>query len=423
MRPPQLASFVPALVAAALTGLGLEGCASAPATPPPDAIDLHDAQDLEQLDGPRALLRSDLPPGEAREALRTLEGLEAALDVAFPFLPAPATPPRTIVLANPARFALHAKEHRVDRPSGAFLCGRGEVFVQHERGPAPGDVAVPLEPVIRPLAAAVFRRRLVAGFGPELPETWLEEGLAMIFVDVVGSTDSPGSRLEARLRLQVRERLLDAYLPLYLGGPPALLEVVSVRGREEKRRRGTRAAAWAACRFLLQDAARARLLELALRQAAGAAPDEASWTQARAELLALEPTFEAWLRDAVHEELLQALTGAPTPVDRWEAAAALRLLANIDLDPDLPDDERIRAVAVTRELLAREPAPPRFLAQFEGELAHVRQARSRLQAMSRVHARARKELERRSQGYGHPAVEAARKDLGPALQRALEAGS
>lgn len=402
-----------------LVPLLVAGCASS--APPPGAVDLHDAEDLRLLEGRRASLRTDLPPAEAETVLHTLEGLEAALDAAFPFLPPPATPPRTIVLGEPARFALHAKEHRVERASGAFLCSRGEVFALHERGPEPGDVAVPMEPVIRPLAAASLRRRLVSGLGPDLPETWLEDGLAMVFVDVVGAPD-PAGRVAARLRLQARERLLDAYLPLYLGGPPALTEVVSARGREQKRRHGSSAVAWAACRFLLDDAARTRLLEVALRHAAGAA-DDAAWDEARARLVALEPEFERWLRDAVHVELLVALEGAPTPVDRWEAAAALRLLANIDLDPDLPDDERARAVAATRELLEREPVPPRFLAEFEPELAQVRAARSRLQAMSRVHARVRKELERRSQGYGHPAVEAARKALGPALQRALEAGS
>lgn len=380
--------------------------------------DLHDAADLPLLEGARAELRTDLPPGEDEEVLRTLEALEGALDVAFPFLPAPAAPPRTVVLGEPARFALHAREHGLgSRPAGAFLCGRGEVFALHEPAPLPDDVAVPMEPLIRPLAAAVFRRRLVAGMGADLPETWLEEGLAMVFVEVVAPDRAGG-----RLRVKARERLLDAYLPLYLGGPPALATTVATVGPEEKRRRGSRALAWAACRFLLDDAERTPLLVTALRRAARALERPAEWDEARARLEALEPEFEAWLRRAVQEEVLVALAAAPTPVDRWEAAAALRLLANVDLDPDLPDDARARAVAATRRMLDEDPGPPRFLAQFEPDLARVRAARSKLQAMSRVHAAARKELERRSQGYGHPAVEAARQGLGPALQRALDAG-
>ncbi|MCO5165286.1 MAG: hypothetical protein M9894_02815 [Planctomycetes bacterium] len=397
--------------------VALTACTSA-GPPPGEAVDLHDAADLPLLEGARATLRSDLPPGEDEDVLRTLEALEGALDVAFPFLPPPAAPPRTVVLGDPARFALHAREHGLgQRPAGAFLCAKGEVFSLHEPGPLPDDVAVPTEPVIRPLASAVFRRRLVAGLGADLPETWLEEGLAMVFVEVVAP-----DRATLRLRVRARERLLDAYLPLFLGGPPALTTTVATVGPEEKRRRGSRALAWAACRFLLDDAERAPLLVTALRRAAGALERPADWDEARARLEALEPAFEAWLRHAVQEEVLVALALAPTPVDRWEAAAALRLLANIDLDPDQPDDERARAVAATREMLAEDPGPPRFLALFEPDLARVRAARSKLQAMSRVHAAARKELERRSQGYGHPAVEAARKGLGPALQRALDAG-
>lgn len=396
---------------------GLAACASTPEAPQagPSAADrLHDADDLPLYEGARSTLRSDLPPPDAEQVLARLDALEQALDVAFTFLPAGVTPPHTIVIGQPARFALHAKEHGIDRPAGAFLCGRGELFAQHEEEAAADDVAVPLEPLIRPLASAAFRRRLVSGFGADLPATWLEDGLAMVFVDLMAS-----ERARPRLQLQVRERLLDAYLPLYLGGPPGLGEVISAQGDAEKRRHGSSALAWAACRFLLDDADRTRLLVTALRHHAGAL-DGPTWDDARARFAALEPAFETWLRDRVHVEILVAIVEAPTPVDRWEAAAALRLLANIDIDADLPADERVRAVDVTRQMLAAAPVPTRFLTLFEGEFQRVRAARSKLQAMARLRAVASKEFERRAKGYGHPAVEAARRGLGGALQRELE---
>lgn len=408
----------PRLVTAAVV-LVLAACASTPEAAPtgPTAADrLHDADDLPLYEGKRTTLRSDLPPPDAELVLARLDAIEQALDVAFTFLPAGVSPPRTIVIGQPARFALHAKEHRIERPAGAFLCGKGEIFAQHEEEAAADDVAVPLEPLIRPLASAAFRRRLVSGFGADLPDTWLEDGLAMVFVDIMASEHS-----QARLQLAVRERLLDAYLPLYLGGPPGLGEVISARGAAEKKRHGSSALAWAACRFLLDDAERTRLLVTALRRHAGAL-DDATWDDALARFAALEPEFEVWLRDRVHVEILVAIVEAPTPVDRWEAAAALRLLANIDIDADLPADERVRAVDVTRQMLAKDPVPTRFLSLFQGDFERVRAARSKLQAMARLRSVATKEFERRAKGYGHPAVESARRSLGSALQRELESG-
>lgn len=399
------------LAPTALALLVLAGCAAPPEGGPAWR---HDAEDLPLHEGRRTTLRTDLPPDEAQVVLARLDGLEAALDAAFPFLPPGATPPRTIVLGAPARFALHAKEHGLDGPAGAFLCGRGEVFARHELEVAADDVAVPLEPTVRPLASAVFRRRLVLGFGPELTDTWVEDGLAMVFVDVVGS-----ERSAARLQVVARERLLDAYLPLFLGAPPALADVMSARGAQEKKRRGSTALAWAAVRYLLDDAERTRLVVAALRHASGASTD-AEWAAARAQLSGLEADFERWLRAALDEELLRAILDAPRPVDRWEASAALRLLANIDLDPDLPDEQRRHAVGATREMMKQDPGPLRFLDAFKGEVERVKAARSQLQAMQRLKALATKELERRSAGYGHPAVEAARQGLGRALQRVLD---
>ena len=53
----------------------------------------------------------------------------------------------------------------------------------------------------------------------------------------------------------------------------------------------------------------------------------------------------------------------------------------------------------------------------------MRTARSRIQAQRRLAHRVRAEFERRAAGYGHPAVEAARQDLGQALRRALAAAA
>ena len=242
-----------------------------------------------------------------------------------------------------------------------------------------------------------------------------------------------------------RERVLDAFLPIFLGAPPALARVANVRGRGEMRRNvrqrprdrrskrsrsgagraaeSAEALAWAAVRFLLADAELTPLIPLGFAEAAGEEGSGERWEAAQPQLAASEGAFEAFLRDAVLEELLAAYATAPTPVDRWESSSALRLIANIDLDPDASDAQRPLLARGAREILKEHPVPTRFLSKYERELDLVLQSRSRLQAQKRLHKIARKELARRSAGYGHPAVEAASRTLSKALDRALRARS
>lgn len=390
----------------------LAGCASEqPAGP-----GIHDDEALALQAGARVRLRTDLPPEEAKLAAARLDALEEALDTAFPFIPAPGVPPLTIALADPARFALHAKEHQVSGPSSAFVCGAGELFALWEPHEA-GDGPVALEPPLRPLAKGTLRRRLLAGLGADLPETWLEEGLAEVFVEVAGAEGEPSPRRRAR----ERELLIDAYLPLYLGGAPALAATCAARGADEKRRSSaTPALAASAVRFLLGSDGGAKLIGASLRRAAGLEDDQA-WAATKAGLEALEPAFERWLGHAVREALLQQLVEPGPPVDRWEAAAALRLVANVDIDPDQDEATRLRQVEVTRELLSKEQ-PGRFLDGLAGQVAQAKEARSRLQAVAHLRRLAQAELDRRAKGYGHPAVEAAREGLGRAVQRLLDDG-
>lgn len=407
----------PLLVAPLL--LALAGCAAPPPAPPAEP------QDLPSRDGARVRLRTDLPDAEAEDALAECDAIEEALDAAVPFLPAPAAPPLVIAVADPARHALLAKEHGVDRPAGAYVVGADMVVVRWEPEPPPiartmdgrDDEPVALEPPLRPLAAASLRRRLLSGLGP-LPPTWLEDALAEVFVEAALGVD-PSRRAAARRR----ERLLDAYLPLYLGAPPAIVAVCSPRTtKSDPRRRAdpgvNPALATAVVRFCLLDPERAKLLRRSLERAAGLV-DDVEWATVTTALSGLDAPFERWLAESVRHALLEQLVLAPWPVDRWEAASALRLLCNVDLDADADDDTRERQADATRELLAKEP-PQRFLAGFRGELAKITDARSRLQALSYVQKMVLSELDRRAKGYGHPAIDAARADLGRALQRELD---
>lgn len=395
----------PLTAALLVAATALAGCAA------PAAV-AHDLPELPLLDGPRGSLRTDLPADEAAEALARLESLEAALDTAYPFLPPPgeAGRPRLLVLRDPARFALAAQEHAVDPAQGAFLCSAGEVVVADRGEAAASGPPYPLEPPIRPLAAALLRRRLLAAH-PALPLTWLEEGLAAVFVEIVAAGD------EAQEATRTRERLLDAYLPVFLGAPPLLRRLVLAAGDAERRRAGSSASAWAVTRFLLATPERSELLDAALRLHAGQPrPGDPGLEALSAALDALEPELEAWLQAETLRALLAAIRDAPHQVDRWEAAAALRLLANVDLDADASAEVRARQVAATPELLAEHPPPVRFLDGFAEPIAAARAARSRLRAMANVHKAVQSELERRRQGYGHPALERGRATLTEALK-------
>ncbi len=400
----------------------LAGCVAPGGGP----ADLHEPGALAEVVGARARLRADLDPERARAALALVEGLEDGLDTAFPFLSGAvgavgSAAPLTVVVGDPARLALHAREHGITGAAGAFACGRGEVFAL-----APPDLLpiagvdeagpTPLEPPSRPLAAALLRRRLLARLGGELQETWLEDGLALVWADAA----APPAHA-AQVRRRSRERLLDAHLPLFLGGPRALEAVACARGPAAKRQVGSPALAWAVVRFLLAEGGRdgARLLVLALEDAAGLAP-QGALEAARGELRGLEPAFERWLHRAVREELLEALLRAPHAADRWEAAAALRLLANVALDPDAQGPERARQVQGAATLLDEDPGPLRLLDLFQTELAQVAQARARGPAAAALEQRVRQELDRRAAGWGHPALEAARQSLRRAILRAAE---
>jgi hypothetical protein len=368
------------------------------------------------VEGPRARVRSDLPPEQAQAFLARLETLELALDSAFPWLPPAEPAPLTLVLGDAARFALVARDHGVEASGGAFSCRNGEVVLRYREGEWLRRDGPPfaLEPRVRPLAAACLRRRLERFEG--LEETWLEEGLVLVFVELAAvAFEDTGHAVR-----QNRERLLDAFLPTYLGGKPALARLVAARGPNETKRAGSAALAWAALRFMLADAELTPFVELGLRQASGAEVD-VPWKDALAVLAAREDAFERYLLEAVLRELLLAFRDAPTPVDRWEAAAALRLIANVDLDTDAGAEKRAALVRATEAHFAEQPVATRFLARFDADLRLVNQARSRLQAQARLSKIVRKEFVRRAAGYGHPAVERARRDLGRALQRALEA--
>jgi hypothetical protein len=367
-------------------------------------------------------VRTDLPEELASPVCQRLNAMEEILDAAFPFLGVSPQPlPLTLVLNDPGRFELSAKAHGfAGQAADAFVCERGELYLRY-RSEAWSErwsltPPYPLEPRSRPLAAATLSRRLVRRYG-ELETTWLETGLQAVFVDLVAQ-ESGDDDLALRGR---RERLLDAYLPLYLGAPPALARLFEgTRGGSRQQKSGSRALAWAVVGFLLADATRTEWLGLALDRAAGHPVDEARWASTRQALARLEGDFERYLRGAVLRELLATFLEAPTPVDRWEAAAALRLLANLDLDAEADDELRRRLVAASARLLDEQPLPPRFLDEFASEIARVRSARSRLQAQRRLNTLVRAELERRAAGYGHPEVEAARRDLGKAVRRALE---
>jgi len=157
----------------------------------------------------------------------------------------------------------------------------------------------------------------------------------------------------------------------------------------------------------------------AVLSAVGSAQPDAQLPEAALDKLD-EHGFERFLQRALLTALLEAVRTEPTPVDRWEAAAALRLVANLDLKVDLGDELRTLQVRRAETILAKAMPNVRMLDKFAADIAIAATARSRLQALRRLRKRVRKEFARRSKGYGHPAVEAARQDLGRALQRALQ---
>ena len=235
---------------------------------PEQAAAIHEDPTLAVYPGERAQVETDLPPDEAQAAAVEVGLLEQILDTAFPFLAPPAQPGRTLLVADAARFALLAQDHDVSEEAGAFVCDQGEVVVR--RRPQVEGPPYPTEPRVRPLAAALFRRRLLGSLGADLQPTWLEEGLTQVFVELAAHEQGDAALAVRR----ARESLLDAYLPLFLGGEPTLARLASARGRRKMQRTGDEATAWAAIRFLLNDSTRVPLLEACLTDAAGRLPPE-----------------------------------------------------------------------------------------------------------------------------------------------------
>ena len=270
-----------------------------------------------------------------------------------------------------------------------------------------------MEPRVRPLAAGALRRRLVVEYGPNLPPSWLEQGLAAAFADVAAGLVGEGGLVVA----QSRRRLLDAYLPLYLGAEPLIWEVL--RLGEAPGREWSRAQGWAVARWLLREPTHRALIDQAFLRAKGELSDEA-WEGVRVQALALERAFEEDLRVEVLRGLLEGMRAATRPVDRWEWTDAMRLLANIDVDADAEQAVFVQLVEGTARLLDEDPGTTRFLDAYEGQLRTLVDARSKLQGMRRLKRQVVAELERRGQGYGHPALEEGKGSMGQALQRRFE---
>lgn len=387
------------------------GCQSAP--PPRLAAD----PELEVVQGEAIELRTDLEPAEAQTWLARLERLNELLDGTLSFCEAPSSPTVCVVIGDPARFALYAQARKVEASAGAFVTAAGEVVYRFrpEDWQLPSGPPYPTEPRSRPIASALLRARLLRTYGPNLEKTWVEEGLAQRFAELAAREIEgrpPGQGVHRR------QHLIDAFLPLHLGGSPVLGALLSARGAQEMGKRGSPALAWAGVGFLAASESGGKILAGALADAAEREGAEEAFRALLEATQSLERPFERYLLDETLAALLDAIRSAPTPVDRWESAAVLRLIANLDLDPDLPDEKRAYQVDASIPLLEENPPPIRFLDRYEHELREIHGRRSQLEAMRRLQRRIQREFQRRTQGYGHPAVEEARKGLGRALQRA-----
>lgn len=419
LRSPRRPLWVTLSLACTLSGA--LGCAAQ--APPPR---LADDPELQVHRSGAIELRTDLQDTDAQAFLVRLEAIEDALDHMLPSLSRDASAGVapvgsqagvvTLVLSNPARFALYSKDRKVDPQAGAFVTSAGELVYRFRAQDWAEGPPYPTEARSRALAGASLRRRLILRLGPGLKAGWLEEGLVAAFAEVIAREF--GEEVQpTRLR---RQRLLDAFLPLYLGGPPVLERMFAARGRPEMERAGGSASlAWAAARFLLADPQQADLIRQVLEHARPD-PDEAAWERTRVALAGLERPFERSLSDQCVAGLLAAVRDEAHAVDRWEAAAALRVVANLELDPDLSARARAQQVRASGPLLEKHPPDVRFLDRYRGRLLEVRGSRSRMAAMRKLRKQIRREFTRRTEGYGHPAIEKARDSLGKALQRAYE---
>lgn len=416
------------LVAAWLLG----GCASGPADSP-----RHVLPDMPVTrDGSRVSLSTDAPDAAVAPALDRLEKLELLLDRAFPWLAPPRDRVLVLLIDDEGRFRAVARGHGV--PSGGaseFSCRSGEVVLRwkpEEFGQGPAEVEGWVQsPRVAPLAEVLFRRRLEATYGPELSRTALEDGCARLFGEA--AAHELGEVREAERRM--RDDLVDAFLPLFLGGEPVLARTLLARGSSAGPHASARshkpveqrATAYAVARWLVvsgEGERGARDFDLAFAAAAGR-PGASDALEARGrDLAAHEGEFERWLRGKTTAALLDALGGEPVAAARWEARAALKLVAAVDVevaDQALPKERAAVVERARAEVEARTTV--RFADEFDGPLREERDRR-RPGGLERIVASARRTLEERGRGYGHPSLEEMKGQLGRSLearQRSLSA--
>jgi len=397
----------------------LAGCASSGATV------VHDDPQLASHEGERVILKTDLDAAVASQALDRLERLEKLLDTKESWLAAPRDPVKALVIADEVRFRHIAHSHGVQDPGlGAFACSAGEVVIRYRpeewgQGPVEGWFVAPR---LGPVALAVFRRRLEQAYGANLERTRVEDGCGRAFVEKAARELGEGPEAARR----ARDDLLDAFLPIFLGGDHMLARTALATGSsavDHGVRRGSGRAqgpgiSYAVARFLVESDGGKRIwiLQAILRHAAGG-PEDDDWARAHVQLDQDEGVFERWLRDATVSELLDALEKEPVSAARWEARAAVRLLTKIDIDENAAPspDEYARAVARAR-IDAKKLPQVRFTEEWDGTLLSARRAHA---SMEKVLGEVRKELDRRSRGYGNPALEDGRARLGQALQERL----
>jgi hypothetical protein len=358
-----------------------------------------------------------------------LELIEKVLEDRHAWLGPPKDRVTVLVVSSDETYRSIARSHGVmDPQTSAFACSAGEVVVHFRAdewglGPQEGWV---LSPRSAPVSEAIFRRRLEEHFGAQLAHTRLEDGLARLFVEQAAR--ELGEAPEASRRQ--RDDLLDAFLPLFLGGERTLAKTALATGAQATERgskkgfhvTGAPALNYAVARYLLEADGGSRLplartiLEHAAAPVSSSSVD-AAFDDARTRLEGDEEKFERWLRDATANALLDAIEAEPVQAARWEARSALRLISAMDLDdePGASPDARARRIGRAR-LEVKRIATVRFTEEYDARLVATKRGHGGLE---RVVTDAKKDLDRRAAGYGHPALEEGRARLGQALQERL----
>lgn len=394
----------------------------------------HDDAGLASKEGTRVLLRTDLDPSSQAVVLDRLERIEKVLAEKDAWLPSSKEPVKVLVLGDEGTFRSIARSHGVNDPgTSAFACTAGEVVIRYRpeewgQGPHEGWF---LAPRSAPVSEALFRQRLEATFGGKLERTRLEDGCARAFVEQAAR--ELGETPEAARRS--RDDLLDAFLPLFLGAERALARTATASGNNASERGPKKSARvagapglnYAVGRFLMESDGGKRMpvLRALFEHAAGAPVGSSSvsdskdkeFEAARTRLDEDEDIFERWLRDQTVSALFDALENEPVPAARWEARSALQLLAGMDLDDAQAagPDERARRIARAR-VEAKKIRAVRFTEEFDGKLLGARRTHGN---MKDIVSEAKRELDRRAKGYGHPALEDGRLKLGQHLEERL----